>query len=178
MLVKSNIELRYALIIASLLFVWVSLEYIFGLQDKYIAYHPIIANFAVIIPVIGTVLAIRSKKVNTWEGEMSYWQGFLSGLLVSSYAAVFWVIGLFIFFTLVNPHFFDEMIKYSVSRADILGLDSTDAAIHARHFFNMPSYLLQSFVGVFIIGAITTLVASFIFKSKISKRSSPGIGET
>jgi hypothetical protein len=174
---KLNIELRYALMIAILLFIWVSLEYIFGLHDQYIAYHPVISNFAVSIPVIGTVLAIRSKKVNTWEGEMSYWQGFLSGLLVSSYAAVFWVIGLFIFFTFVNPHFFDEMIKFSVSRAENLGLDTTDAVIHARHFFNMPSYLLQSFVGVFIIGAITTLVASFVLKSKISKQASPGIGE-
>ncbi len=153
-------ELKWGVIFAAMGLVWLTLEYLVGLQGKFIAWHQYLTNLVAIPSVIIMVLAILEKR-RVLGGTISFQQSFLCGFGVSLIVAVLSPLTQFIFHRLINPGYFENAIRYGVAQG------KTTLA-EAQAFFNLPSYMLQSVLAAIIIGTITSLVIAAMIKKEAS----------
>ncbi len=155
-----KIEIRYAVLISLLMLLWLSLEFMVGLHDTYIQYHPYVTMFALIIPIVCSRMALKDK-LEQFNGKLDFKQAFKTGVIIAALAAVFAIPVQFVFHYLVNPDFFDNMISYSVTRAMATGTDVTKAKAEATSYFNFTSYLLMSVFGTLIFGSVIAAVMAW-----------------
>jgi hypothetical protein len=142
---------------------WLTLEYLVGLHDKLIAWHPILTNLVAIPSVIIMVLAILEKR-RVLGGKITFGQAFLCGLGVSIVVALLSPLTQFIFHRLINPGYFDNAIRYGVSQGKA-------TLEQAQGLFNLESYMIQSVLAAIIIGTITSLVIAAMIKKEVELRN-------
>lgn len=155
-----KIEIRYAVLMSLLMLLWLSLEFMVGLQDTYIQYHPYVTMFALIIPIVCSRLVLLDK-LEQLNGKIDFKQGLKTGIMVAIFAALLSIPVQLAFHFLINPDFFDDMRAYSINRAMVLGMDVAKAKADAIAYFNLLSYLLQSFFGTLIFGSIIAAVMAW-----------------
>lgn len=155
-----RIEIRFAVLISLLMLLWLMLEYIAGLHDRFIQYHPAITLLALTIPVGCSYLAIKEKAIQL-GGTITFKQAFITGFFIAVFAAVLSVPTQFMFHKLVNPDFFQTMIDYSSARAASLHMNVLKAKEEATMYFNLPSYIVQCFFSTLFFGVIISLVMAW-----------------
>lgn len=155
-----RIEIRYAVLITLLMLLWLSLEFMVGLHDQYIQYHPYITMFALIIPIVCARMAIRDK-LDMLNGKITFREAFMTGFLVAFFAAVLAVPSQVIFHKLINPDFFDNMVDYASKRAENLNMDVVKARQDAEMYFNLTSYIIQSGLGTLVFGTIVAAIMAW-----------------
>jgi membrane protease YdiL (CAAX protease family) len=161
-----KIEIKYTVLISLLMLLWLSLEFMIGLHEKpLIAYHPYITMFALFIPIICAMLAVNEKR-EFLEGRITFKQAFLTGLLIAVFTTLVSPLIQWIFFAVVNPDFFDNMIAYSIERAHANKMTEQQAQKVAVGYFNLQSYIIQSALFSFIGGIIIATVVAVIKRSK------------
>ncbi|HEX4948295.1 MAG TPA: DUF4199 domain-containing protein [Blastocatellia bacterium] len=151
-------ELKWGVIFSVMGLVWLILEYLVGLHDKFIAWHGILTNLVAIPSVIIMVLAILEKR-RVLGGTITFKQAFLCGFGVSLVVAVLSPITQWIFHRLINPGYFENAIRLGVEQGKTTLAD-------AQAFFNLPSYMLQSVFAAVVIGSITSLVIAAMIKKE------------
>ncbi len=159
MIIKN--ELLAGIVIAVVTFTWSCLEFIFGLQDKYIDYHMYITNLVYVIPVIGVHWAVKKRYLFLPPGQFQIKDGLMSGVIVSVTAAFLTLPLLWIFVTYINPDFFGNMIAVSAKKAIMSGGNSIMAIQEAQDYFKLSSYLIQNFTSMLILGLLISLMVSF-----------------
>ncbi|HZG00587.1 MAG TPA: DUF4199 domain-containing protein [Chitinophagales bacterium] len=159
-------ELRYAFYTAAFSFIWLMLEYVVGLHDRLIDYHPVITLFAVFIPIVTYYLGLRKKRDVDYDGTITLGQCFKAGMIMTVVLALLTVLFQVAFHYLINPAFFDNMISHAVERATRNGQDTNKAFKDARANFNLRSYMLQSGIGMLVFGALLTGIYSFALSRK------------
>ena len=155
----TKIELKWGLIFAAMQLVWITLEFLFGLHDKYISWHPTVSNFIALPSIIIMVLAIRDKRA-ALNGKITFGTAFLCGLGVSVVVAILSPLVQIIFFRLINPNFFANSIKYAVETGQ-------ETLAQAQANFNLTNYLMLGAIGSIIMGAITSLIIAAIIKKDL-----------
>lgn len=153
-----RIELRYAMLISLLMLLWLAVEFLVGLHDTYIAYHPYFTLLALIIPVVCSRMAVTDK-TEELNGRINFKQAFTTGTIVAVLAALFSVPVQLVFHFLINPDFFTGMIDHAIRHAELNNLDVSKATADATAYFNLQSYLLMSFIGTLVFGL---LLAAFM----------------
>ena len=153
-----RLEIRYAVLITLLMLLWLCVEYMIGLHDKFIAYHPYITMFALIIPVVCARMAVK-EKLDLLNGKLSFKEAFITGFLIAFFAAVLSIPSQIIFHKVINPDFFDSMIDYAGKRAETLQMDVSKAREEASMYFNLTSYIIQAGLGTLVFG---TIIAAFM----------------
>ncbi len=83
-----EIEIKWAIIFSVVGLLWMVLEKLTGLHGKYIDYHLYLTNLFAIPAIIVMVMALKDKKKNFYNGQMSYKQGLISGTILSIIIAV------------------------------------------------------------------------------------------
>ncbi len=151
-------EIKWGLIFALVLFLWICLEYAVGLHDKYIASHQYMSFIFIIPAVLMVYLAIREKR-RTLGGNISFTQAFLCGLGVSVVVSLLSPLIQYIFHRYVNPNFFNDFINYAVNNGKA-------TLEQAQAYFNLKSYMIQGSVGALVMGVITSLILAAIMRSK------------
>ena len=111
---KIKIEFKWALIFSVIALLWMVLEKLSGLHDKYIDYHLYLTNLFAIPAVIAMVMALKDKKKNFYGGEMTYLQGLISGIILSLLIALFSPLTQWITSYVITPEYFPNVIKRSV----------------------------------------------------------------
>lgn len=106
------------------------------------------------------VLAIKDKKKNFYSGNMTYWQGFVFGLIMSVFIALLSPLVQWIISYVISPEYFPNVIKRSVE----LGYYKNEEA--AKSNFNYPNYAKQSTIAALVMGIITTAIAMIFLKAK------------
>ena len=154
-------ELRYAFYTAAFSFIWLMLEYVVGLHDRFIDYHPVVTLFAVFIPIVTYYLGLRKKRNVDYDGSITLGQCFKAGMIMTVVLALLTVVFQVAFHYLINPAFFDNMINHAVERAARNGKDTNEAFEAARENFNLRSYMLQSGIGMLVFGTLLTGIYSF-----------------
>jgi hypothetical protein len=154
-----KIEFKWAIIFTIMSMLWILLESITGLHDEYIEYHPIYTNLYAIPAILVYVLALRDKKYNFFNGQISFKQIFISGLVLSLIIALFAPLSTFVSVEYLSPDFFDNAISKSVELEMM-------TQVEANEYFNTSSYMLQSLMFAPIFGIITTLVVGIFLRSK------------
>lgn len=155
-----KIEFKWAIIFATMTLVWMVLEKVCGLHGKYIDYHLYLTNLFAIPAIWVMVLALKDKKNNFYNGNMSYQQGLLSGIILSLIIATLSPLTQWIISYVITPEYFPNVIKRSVE----LGYYKTTAEAAAN--FNYKNYAVQSTIGAFIMGFITTAIAMIFIRTK------------
>lgn len=153
-------ELKWGVIFSAMGLIWLTLEYLVGLQSRFIAWHWVLTNLVAIPSVIIMVLAILEKR-RVVGGTISFKQAFLCGFGVSVVVAALSPLTQFMFHRLIHPGYFENAIRYGVEQG------KTTLA-EAQAFFNLQSYMLQSVCAAIIIGSITSLVIAAMIKKEAS----------
>lgn len=155
-----KIEIKWALIFSIVGLVWMLLEKLSGLHGKYIDYHLYLTNLFAIPAIWIMVLALKDKKNNFYDGNMTYVKGMISGIILSSIITLLSPLTQWITSYIITPEYFPNVIKRSVE----LGYYPTTEA--ATAYFNFNNYVIQGAIGALIMGIITTAIAMIFIRTK------------
>ena len=159
---KYTTEIKWAIIFAIVMLMWMTLETLIGLHSKHIDKHPMYTNFFS-IPAIGVyIFALLNKRKTDYNGIMSYKQGVMAGIIITIIVTILSPLTQLIISTIITPEYFPNVIEYSVNQGLMTEED-------AKNAFNLKSYTIQATIGVFVMGAITTVIVAFFTKRKISQ---------
>jgi hypothetical protein len=151
-------EIKWGLIITVVALLWMVLERVVGLHDKYTHLHPILTNLFAIPVIVMMVMAIKEKK-RLDGGHFSFKQAFLCGLGVSIVVAVLSPLAQWITSSVITPNYFTNAINYAVDK----GYQTRE---QAEAFFNLKSYMLQGSLGALVMGTITSLIIAAFVRTK------------
>lgn len=157
---KIKIEIKWAIIFSLVGLLWMVLEKASGLHGKYIDYHPYLTNLFAIPAIIIMVMALKNKKKSYYAGQMSYKQGLISGIIISSLIAILSPLTQWITSYVITPEYFSNAIKRSVE----LGYYKTIA--DSKAYFNYPHYVKQGIIGALLMGVGTTAIVMLFIKTK------------
>lgn len=160
---KIKIELKWAIIFTLVALLWMALEKLCGLHDKYIDYHLYLTNLFAIPAIILMVKALQDKKKNFYDGDMSYKLGLISGIVLSVFIALLSPASQWITSYIITPEYFINVIKRSVE----LGYYQT--SLEAEANFNYQNYVIQGAIGALSMGIITTAIAMIFIRTKSTK---------
>jgi hypothetical protein len=155
-----KIEVKWAFIFIGSLLLWMLLERLVGLHDKYIDKHQYLTMLYSIIAIALYVFALLDKRKNFYNGAMTYKQGIITGLIITVIVTIFSPLTQWIISSVITPDYFKNVIQYSVET----GYHKSVADAEAQ--FNLKSYIIQSTVGALIMGIVTTTIVAIFTKKK------------
>lgn len=153
------IEIKWGIIFSVVSLLWMYLEKALGWHDKLIAKHAIYTNFFGIVAIIIYVFALLDKRKNFFEGKMNWSQGFISGIVVSIVVAVLTPLAQYITHAFITPEYFPNIIDHAVDRGSM----TREAA---EEYFNLTSYILQSFFFALVVGVVTSAIVALFVRKK------------
>lgn len=159
-----KIEIKWAILFSLMGLAWMFLEKLSGLHSTYIDYHLYLTNLFAIPAIWVMVLALKEKKKVYYNGNISYKQGLISGIILSVIIALFSPITQWITTYIITPEYFPNVIKRSVE----IGYYKTTSEAEAN--FNYSNYAVQGAIAAFIMGLITTSVAMIFIRTKQQPR--------
>ena len=106
------------------------------------------------------VLALKEKKKVYFDGNITYVQGLVSGIILSVIIALLSPITQWITTYLITPEYFPNVIKRSVE----IGYYKTTAEAEAN--FNYSNYAVQGAIAAFVMGLLTTAIAMIFIRTK------------
>lgn len=108
---KYSIEIKWGILFAIMMIVWMVLEKIAGLHGEHIDKHPIYTNLIAVPVILIFVLALRDKKKNSFGGSMTFQQGFVTGLFITIVVAILSPVVQLVFSNLISPEYFENAIN-------------------------------------------------------------------
>ncbi|APU69075.1 DUF4199 domain-containing protein [Christiangramia flava] len=156
---KFAIEIKWGIIFTIVALLWMFLEKQLGWHDELIAKQAIYTNFFGIIAIIVYVLAIRDKKKNFYQGDMTWTQGFISGMVVSVVVAILSPLAQYISLEVISPEYFPNVIDYAVENGSM-------TRENAEAYFNLKSYIIQSFFFSLVVGIVTSAIIALFLRSR------------
>jgi hypothetical protein len=157
---KVKIEIKWAVIFTAVVLLWMWLEKLVGLHDKYLDQHYYLTNLFAIPAICMMVFALRDKKKNFYSGTMTYAQGLISGVVLSVFIALISPLSQWVISFVITPEYFANVIKRSVEIEYFQTIEEAEA------FFNYRSYAIGSAISALIMGVLTTAVAMIFIRSK------------
>ncbi|WP_298247560.1 DUF4199 domain-containing protein [uncultured Christiangramia sp.] len=153
------IEIKWGIIFSVVSLLWMYLEKSLGWHDELIAKHAIYTNFFGIVAIVIYVLALLDKRKNFFKGKMNWSQGFISGIVVSIVVAILTPLAQYITHAFITPEYFPNIIDHAVERGSM----TREAA---EEYFNLTSYILQSFFFALVVGVVTSAVVALFVRKK------------
>ncbi|TFV96194.1 DUF4199 domain-containing protein [Algoriphagus kandeliae] len=154
-----RIEIKWAIVFLVMTLLWMMFEKSMGWHDEAIADHASYTNLYAIPAIMVYVLALLDKKKNFYGGQMTYKQGFMTGLIITLIVAILSPLNQYIISTFITPEYFTNVIEYSVSNGM---MEQTEA----EAYFSLKNYMLISVIGALMMGLITTLVVALFVRSR------------
>lgn len=161
-----KVEFKWAVIFSIVGLLWMVLEKLTGLHDKYLDYQYYLTNLFAIPAIWMMVLALKDKKKNFYDGNMSYKQGLISGIILSIIIALLSPLTQWITTYVITPTYFPNVIKRTVE----LGMYKTTE--EAAAFFNYKNYAIQGMFGALVMGIVTTAIAMIFIRTKNDNKNS------
>ncbi len=162
-----KIDIKWAIIFSLMVLLWMLLEELTGLHSTYIDYHLYLTNLFAIPAIWIMVLALKDKKKNFYNGQISYKQGLITGIILSLFIALISPLTQWITSYVITPEYFPNVIKRSVE----IGYYKTTEEAEAN--FNYANYALQGAIGSLIMGIVTTAIAMIFLRSKPTPMNVP-----
>ncbi|MFC4871921.1 DUF4199 domain-containing protein [Negadavirga shengliensis] len=157
---KISIEIKWAFVFILVQLFWMVLEKVSGLHDEHIDKHLYLTNLFAIPAIAVYVFALRDKKRNYYHGQMSYMQGFKSGVIISLIVMVFAPLTQWITSVVITPEYFPNVIEHSLATGYYQSREEAEA------YFNLRNYIIQSTVGALIMGVVTSAIVAWFVRSK------------
>ncbi len=157
---KFRIEIKWAVLFVIMTLIWMFFEKLIGLHGKHIDKQAIYTNFIAIPAIAVYVFALLDKRKNFYSGQMTYKQGFISGLIITLIVTILSPLTQILTSELITPEFFPNAINYSVSTSYF-----TQEA--AEKFFSLKNYIIQGLIGAPIMGIITTAIVAIFTRKNL-----------
>lgn len=157
---RYKIEIKWAAIFIAMTLLWMVLEKLIGLHDKYIDKQYYLTNLYAIPAVLIYVYALLDKKKNYFSGQMNYLQGFVTGLIITLIITIFSPLTQCVISYVITPEYFTNVIEASVKGGHYKTIEEAQKA------FNFKNYAVQSTIFAFGMGVVTSLIVAFFIKSK------------
>ncbi|MBK9333359.1 MAG: DUF4199 domain-containing protein [Ignavibacteria bacterium] len=154
-----KIEFKWAVIFMIMMLLWMLIEKLAGLHDENIVKHAIYTNLVAIPAVAVYVLALLDKKNNFYDGNMSYMQGFKTGLIITVIVTIVSPLTQYITSTFITPDYFSNVTEFAVKEGKMTKEE-------ALNFFNLKSYIMQGLIGAVVMGIITSAIVAYFIRSK------------
>jgi len=155
-----KIEIKWAAIFVGFTLLWLTMEKTLGFHDEKIAQHPIITNIIMIPAILIYLFGLLDKRKNSYDGIMSFKQGFVAGFTISIFVTICIPITQSIISFVISPEYFSNAIAYSVETGEV-------SQEEAEEFFNLKSYIIQGMLFTPVVGSVTTAILMlFLKKSK------------
>lgn len=156
---KFSIEIKWGIIFSVVSLLWMFLEKGLGWHDENIARHAIYTNIFAVVAIVLYVFALLDKRKNFYNGKMTWSQGFISGIIISVVVAILSPLAQYITHEFITPDYFDNVINYSTES----GAMTREAA---EEYFNLKSYIIQSFFFALVVGVVTSAIVAFFVRRK------------
>lgn len=158
MKIISNSELKWGGIFAAAMVVWMLFEKLMGWHDVRIDQHATMTNIFAIPAITVYVLALLDIKKKEFSHQMNWTQGFISGVKISAVVAILSPVLQIVFSKLISPDYFSNAIEYGVTQKyDRKAMEE---------YFNLTSYIVQSTIGSFLMGVVTSAIVALFVKTK------------
>jgi hypothetical protein len=157
-----KVEIKYGIIFAAVGFVWIVLEYILGFQTRFKDYHPVVSSL-IFFPSVYIMVRGMLAKRKEMGGKMGFGEAFQSGFFITLVVAVLSPLSNWIFFTFINPGFFNDFIALSVEH----GLSAEEASAE----FNLKSYIIKSFIGAIVMGTLSSLIIALFVRESNNRNN-------
>ena len=154
-----KIEIKWAIIFATMTLLWMLIEKATGLHDTHIDKHMVYTNFIAIPAIAVYVFALLDKRKNHYHEKMTYMQGFVCGLIITLIVTILSPLTQYITSTFITPDYFQNAIAYGVSTEKI-----TQEA--AEGYFNLENYIIQGLIGAPVMGLLTTAIVAIFTRKK------------
>lgn len=158
---KFAIEIKYAVLFTLAMIVWTIGEKEVGLHGKYIAHYSMLGMLSGIIGLVVYFFALREKKKEYFNGQMTWAQGFVSGVYMSFFIGLLSPLATYISFNIVSPYLFQNLVGYVVSK----GVMNKE---QAELYFSFRSYAIQAAFSSLSLGVITGAIVALVLKTKTS----------
>lgn len=152
-----KIELKWAIIFTIATLAWMLLEKTLGWHDEKIANYDWLTLLFLPFIVLMYVLALREKRRRYYNKKNTWKQAFLSGLMVSVFAAALSPLAQYITHNYITPEFFVKVKDYSVTNK----LMTVNAV---NDYYNITNYIMQAALSSLIGGAIISAILAFFMK--------------
>jgi len=156
---KISIEIKWGIIFFIISLVWMIFEKAMGWHGAHIDQHATFTNLFAIPAIILYVVALLDKRRNYYNGQMTWKQGFIAGLMIAIVVAVLSPISQLLTHYWISPDYFANAIKHAVNSGEM-------AKGEARSYFSLGSYILQSAIGSLVMGTVTGAVVAVFVKRK------------
>lgn len=156
---KYSIEIKWALVFVVMTLVWVFCEKLADLHSTQISKHAIFTNFIAVPAIVIYVMALLDKKKNYYHGQMSYRQGFMTGIIITLIVTLLSPLTQYISSTFISPEYFTNAKNYAVTHGKMTQAE-------ADTYFNLKSYIIQGLIGAPVMGLITTAIVALFTKTK------------
>ena len=155
--------LRKSLLIAFWLFLvsiaWLALEKLLGFHDKYIQYHEYFTNIIILPYFLIYHKGLKGYRIAV-GGTITFLKSFGFGLILTFFTTVFSPLSLWIFETILNPNFYQNMIQFSVA-------NKYQNQAQATAYFNHENYRNLMVFGNIAQGMIfSAIIAAFSSRKK------------
>ncbi len=158
-----SIEIKWTFRFILLVLAWAIGEKFIGLHDQHIDQYALYTNIFALPAFLFYYLALAEKKKYVYNTDMTWTQGFVSGVVLSFFIAVLMPMAQFVIYKSITPHFFDTIIEYK-TKSSLLTRHIT--LKDAQSYFNLKSYMIQSvFIGL-SNGIITGAIVSLLLRNK------------
>ncbi len=158
-----SIEIKWTLRFILLVLAWAIGEKFTGLHDQHIDQYALYTNLFGIPALVFYFLAIAEKKKYFFNNQMTWTQGFVSGVVLSFFIAILMPIAQLVIYKSITPHFFETIIEYKTKSPS---LKHHIAVEDAQAYFNLKSFMIQSVFSALSMGTISGAIASLFLKSK------------
>lgn len=152
-----RIEFKWAVIFTIATLAWMLLEKTLGWHDEQIANHDWLTLLFLPFVILMYVLALREKRRRFYDKKITWKQAFLSGLMVSIFAAALSPLAQYITHNYITPEFFVKVKDYSVTNK----LMTVNAV---NDYYNITNYIMQAALSSLIGGTIISALLAFFMK--------------
>jgi hypothetical protein len=150
---KIKIEIKWAIIFAVSSLLWMILEKSMGLHDEYIQDHAKHTMLFSIIALAIFIIAVFDKRKNSYDGYITWKQGFFSGLLITAILVIISPLLQWITAAYISPDYYANAIELAVETGKL-------TQEKAEAYFNLPSYIKQAMIGTAVMGIGTSLITA------------------
>jgi hypothetical protein len=98
-----RLELKYGLLTALFLCVWVLIEYLLGFHNSNFSVGRVTGFFSIIIPIVTIFIALQKKKESNPNKNITFKEGLKAGFLVTIVYAVLFTGFLTVYYNYINP---------------------------------------------------------------------------
>jgi len=163
---KFTIEFTWAVIYTLASLLWTALEKWLGFHDEKIGSQMIFVWWFGVPALAVYYFAIRDKRDNFYKGAASWQQLFLSGVILSVFAALMSPLAQYISTTVISPDWIKNSINHYVEVKKM-------PEENAKMLFSRNGLMLQAISNGISIGVILSAIVALLLKKPVAPTPEP-----